>query len=112
MRIEGFAVEPILRVLRQQGLEIAALASRAWKRPARIAERTVTDALVEDKIRYLAWTVNQVTGAVQMTPEGLYGRRKPVAPLRRQEGLAGPSRGAVDRAMLIVTSRGGRSVRI
>ena len=34
-----------------------------------------------------------------MTPEGLYGRRKWVALLRRQEGLAGTSRGAVDRAM-------------
>ena len=34
-----------------------------------------------------------------MTPEGLYGRRKWVALLRRQEGLAGTSRAAVDRAM-------------
>ena len=34
-----------------------------------------------------------------MTPEGLYGRRKWVALLRRQEGLAGTSRGAVDRAI-------------
>ncbi|MBM7823639.1 hypothetical protein JOE55_002013 [Kocuria palustris] len=34
-----------------------------------------------------------------MTPEGLYGRRKWVALLRRLEGLAGTSRGAVDRAM-------------
>ena len=34
-----------------------------------------------------------------MTPEGLYGRRKWVALLRRQAGLAATSRGAVDRAM-------------
>ena len=34
-----------------------------------------------------------------MTPEGLYGRRKWVALLRRRSGLAGTSRGAVDRAM-------------
>ncbi len=34
-----------------------------------------------------------------MTPEGLYGRRKWVALLRRREGLASTSRGAVDRAM-------------
>ena len=99
MRSEGYAVESILRVLRQQGLTIAARTYRAWKRPARIAARTVTDALVEDKIRDFAWTTHPVTGQVQMTPEGLYGRRKWVALLRRQEGLAGTSRGAVDRAM-------------
>lgn len=34
-----------------------------------------------------------------MTPEGLYGRWKWVALLRRQAGLAATSRGAVDRAM-------------
>ena len=99
MRAEGYAVESILRVLRQQGLEIAARTYRAWKNPTRIAARTVTDALVEDKIRELAWTTNRVTGLIQMTPEGLYGRRKWVALLRRQEGLASTSRGAVDRAM-------------
>ncbi|WME24438.1 IS3 family transposase [Brachybacterium sp. GU-2] len=108
MRAEGYAVESILCVLRQQGLEIAARTYRSWKRPARIASRTVTDALVEDKIRDLAWTVNEVTGQVQMTPEGLYGRRKWVALLRRQEGLAGTSRGAVDRAMRTVGLEGVR----
>ncbi|GLI31610.1 hypothetical protein BCONGLO52_24510 [Brachybacterium conglomeratum] len=99
MRADGYAVESILRVLRQQGFRVAARTYRAWKRPARIAERTVTDALVEDKIRDLAWTVNLVTGQLQMTPEGLYGRRKWVALLRRRPGLAGTSRGAVDRVM-------------
>lgn len=72
MRAEGYAVESILRVLRQQGLEIAARTYRAWRRPARIADRTVTDALVEDKVRDLAWKVNPVTGRREMTPEGLY----------------------------------------
>src|SRR5699024_581939 len=43
MRSEGYAVESTLRVLRQQGLEIAARTYRAWRRPARIADRTVTD---------------------------------------------------------------------
>lgn len=99
MRAEGYAVESILRVLHQQGLKIAARTYRAWKRPARIAARTVTDALVEDKIRAVAWTFNEVTGQIHITPEGLYGRRKWVALLRRQDGLAGTSRGAVDRAM-------------
>ncbi|VXC21740.1 conserved hypothetical protein [Citricoccus sp. K5] len=99
MRAEGHAVESILRVLRQQGLKIAARTYRAWKNPARIADRTVTDALVEDKIRELAWEFNEVTGCRQMTPEGLYGRRKMLALLRRRPGLAGTSRGAVDWAM-------------
>ena len=111
MRAEGYAVEPILRVLRQQGLTIAARTYRAWKSPVRIAARTVTDALVEDKIRDLAWTINPATGQVQMTPEGLYGRRKWVALLRRQEGLAGTSRGAVDRAMRTLGLEGIRRVK-
>ncbi|AXK47076.1 hypothetical protein DWV08_16615 [Brachybacterium saurashtrense] len=50
MRVEGYAVEPFLRILRQQGLRIAARTYRSWKRPARIAARTITDALVEDTI--------------------------------------------------------------
>jgi len=99
MRAEGYAVESILRVLRQQGLAIAARTYRSWRRPTHIAARSVTDALAEDKIGDLAWTVNEVTGQVQVTPEGLHGRRKWGALLRRQPGLAGTSRGAVDRAM-------------
>ncbi|OMH30690.1 transposase [Tersicoccus sp. Bi-70] len=99
MRAEGHAVESILRVLHQQGLGIAARTYRAWKSPTLIAARTVTDARVQDKIRELAWTVDEATGRRRMTPEGLYGRRKWVALLRRQDGLAGTSRGAVDRAM-------------
>ena len=78
------------------------------KLPARIAARTVTDALVEDQIRDLAWTVNEATGQVQMTPEGLYGRRKWVALLRCQDGLAGTSGSAVDRAMRTLDLEGVR----
>jgi len=44
-------------------------------------------------------TFNPATGRLQMTPEGLYGRRKWVAVLRRQNGFAGTSHGAVDQAM-------------
>lgn len=49
--------------------------------------------------RALAWTAHQVTGLVLMTPEDLYGHRKMLFLLRRQTGLAGAPRGAVDRAM-------------
>lgn len=69
----------ILRVLRRQGLGIIARTYRAWKNPVRITTRTVADALVEDKIRDMAWTFNEVTGQIQITPEGLYGRRKWIA---------------------------------
>ena len=62
MRADGYAVESILRVLRRQGLAIAARTSRSWKQPARIAARTVTDALLEVRIRDLAWRANPVTG--------------------------------------------------
>lgn len=111
MRAEGYAVESILRVLRQQGLQIAARTYRAWKRPARIAARTVTDALVEDKILDLAWKVSEVTGQVQMTPEGLYGRRKMISLVRRQAGFGSASRGAVDRAMRTLGLGGVRRVK-
>ena len=95
-------------------------ASRAWGslhgptgpgngRPASLTG-PCTDALVEDKVRDLV-TANPVTGQVQMTPEGLYGRRKWVALLRRQAGLAGTSRGAVDRAMHTLGLEGVRRVK-
>src|SRR5699024_10362895 len=102
MRSEGYAVESILRVLRQQGLTIAARTYRAWKRPARIAARTVTDALVEDKIRDFAWTTHPVTEQVQLTPEAWTGGRSgsrcsaarkasPAPPAARWTGPCGPS---------------------
>jgi len=97
MRAEGYAVESVCRVLRDQGLQIAARTYRAWRQPGRpVAARTVTDALVEDKVRDLAWTVDD-DGRRRLTPEGLYGRRKMTALVRRELPDATP--GAVDRAM-------------
>src|SRR5690606_17487575 len=111
MRTGGDAAEAAAPVLHQQGLKIADRTSRSTKRPARIAAPTSSDALVEDKIRDLAWTTNPVTGQVQMTPEGLYGRRKWAALLRRRPGLAGTSRGAADRAMRALGLEGVRRVK-
>ncbi len=110
MRAEGYAVESILRVLRQQGLKIAARTYRSWKSPASIAARTVTDAWSRTRSATSPGP-STATGQVQMTPEGLYGRRKWVALLRRQEGLAGTSRGAVDRAMRTLGLEGVRRVK-
>lgn len=59
MRVESFTAESILRVLHQQGLEIAARIYRAWKRSNCIAAHTVTDALVEDQTRAPTWKANE-----------------------------------------------------
>lgn len=97
MRVRGHAVESICRVLSQQGCEIAARTYRAWRQPEqRIAERTVSDALVENGVRDLAWVVDP-DGRRRLTPEGLYGRRKMLRLVRRSVPDATP--GAVDRAM-------------
>ncbi len=100
MRAEGHAVESIIRVLREQGVKIAARTYRA-RRQGRVSVRTVTDAMVVDAVREAAWTtVVDAAGAARrkMTPEGLYGRKKMTAFIRRT-AIADASRGAVDRAM-------------
>jgi putative transposase len=51
---------------------------------------------VEDKVRELAWTLDE-HGRRRLTPEGLYGRRKMTPLVRRSLPDATP--GAVDRAM-------------
>ena len=99
MRAEGHAVESIIRVLHEQGVKIAARTYRAW-RQGLVSTRTVTDALVVDAVRETAWTSVEIAGRQgrKLTPEGLYGRRKMTALLRRTR-IPNASRGAVDRAM-------------
>ena len=97
MRAEGYAVESVCRVLREQGCQIAARTYRAWKRANRpVAARTISDAQVFDVVREAAWTSDH-PGHRRLTPEGLYGRRKMTALVRRRLPEASP--GAVDRAM-------------
>lgn len=104
MRAEGLAVESVCRVLSEQGCQIAARTYRSWTQAHRaVAARTVADALVEDKVRALAWHVDD-HGARRLTPEGLYGRRKMFRLVRRSIPEASP--GAVDRAMRSVGLRG------
>lgn len=81
MRAEGHAVESVCRVLREQGCQVAARTYRAWKR-ARPASRTLRDAAVVDAIRTVCWRRDE-HGMLRLTPEGLYGRRKLTAHLRR-----------------------------
>lgn len=97
-RAQGHAVESICRVLREQGLAVAARTYRAWKQADRvIAGRTHSDAQVLDAVRDLAWATDS-QGRRRLTPEGLYGRRKMTALVRRRR-LPDASAGAVDRAM-------------
>jgi transposase InsO family protein len=110
-RSEGHAVESVCRVLREQGCQVAARTYRAWRR-ARPAPRTVSDAQVVDVVRGLVWTTDR-QGRRKMTPEGLYGRRKMTALVRRR-GLPDASPGSVDRAMKLLGLNGirrGRGVR-
>lgn len=97
MRSERHAVESICRVLREQGCQVAARTYRSWAQPDRTpAARVVTDAVTEDRVRRLAWTIDE-HGCRRLTPEGLYGRRKMTAMVRRS--IPGTSPGSVDRAM-------------
>ena len=108
MRSEGHAVESICRVLREQGCQIAARTYRSWAQPDRaLAERVRVDAVVEDQVRDLAWRIDE-HGCRRLTPEGLYGRRKMTAMVRRQMPTTSP--GSVDRAMrsLACKASGGR----
>jgi transposase InsO family protein len=58
-RGSGHTVESVCRVLREQGLQIAARTYRAWRTANRsVAERTVSDAAVIDAVRDIAWTRN------------------------------------------------------
>ena len=98
MRSRGHAVESVCRVLREQGCQIAARTYRAWKQSGRpVAARTVSDAHVINAVRDIAWATGSDRRR-KLTPEGLYGRRKMTAYLRRTV-MPDASAGSVDRAM-------------
>ncbi|GAS97474.1 ISRs2 transposase [Mycolicibacterium canariasense] len=96
MRAAGYRVESICTVLREQGLQIAPRTYRTWK-TAPPSARTLSDAHLTDALL-----------ATVGSPEGMYGRRKMTAHLRREghrvaactvdrlmrdEGLSGITRG-------------------
>ena len=100
MRAEGHAVESVCRVLRQEGCQIAARTYRAWRHRSASA-RDTSDAVLLNVLHDLVGT-----------PEGLYGRRKMTAWLRRQGHHVGAGR--VDRLMRVAGMNGvrrGRPVR-
>jgi transposase InsO family protein len=102
MRSHGHAVESICRILREQGCQIAARTYRSWKQSGRVvAARTVSDAHVVHAVRDIAWTTKADADGMavrKLSPEGLYGRRKMTAYLRRTV-MPEASSGSVDRAM-------------
>lgn len=98
MRSEGFPVESVCRVLTSEGCRIAARTYRWLTQPGRPpSARSQSDAQVLDLIEALAWTTDH-QGRRILAPEGLYGRRKMTALVRRR-GLPQASPGSVDRAM-------------
>jgi transposase InsO family protein len=106
-RERGVAVESILNVLSEEGLPIAARTYRSWRQGV-VAARTHTDALIADTIRDLAWRPVVLADGRrrrQLAAEGLYGRRKMLALVRRH-GHPDASRGAVDRAMRLLGLQG------
>jgi putative transposase len=103
MRARKFRVESICRVLTEQGVAVTGRTYRNWKNAAP-STRTITDAGLTDALL-----------ATVGTPEGLYGRRKMTAYLRRQghrvaactvdrlmgdEGLSGVVRGRKHRTTI------------
>lgn len=71
MRAQGFGVEPVCAVLREQGCHLAPRTYRAW-RQALPSDRSIRDA-------YLTYALRETIDK----PEGLYGRRKMTVHLRR-----------------------------
>jgi transposase InsO family protein len=107
LRSQGHAVESICRVLREQGCRVAARTYRSWKQAdGQVATRTVTDAMVIDAVRDLAWTTD-AQGCRKLAPEGLYGRRKMTALVRRR-CRPDATAGSVDRAMRLLGLSGVR----
>jgi putative transposase len=103
MRAQNYRVESICRVLTEHGVPVAGRTYRSWKR-AQPSARTLTDAALTDALR-----------ATIGTPEGMYGRRKMTAHLRRlgyqvaacavdrlmrDEGLSGVVRGGRHRTTI------------
>ena len=110
MRACHYRVESICRLLTAQGVQVAPRTYRNWK-TAHLSGRALADAYLTDALRA---TVN--------TPEGMYGRRKMTAHLRRHghrvaactidrlmrdEGMCGLVRGGKHRTT-IPADQGGR----
>jgi putative transposase len=103
MRVKGHAVESVCRVLREQGCQIAARTYRDWRARRAPAARTIRDAQVINAIHDVCWRRDDA-GVLRLTPEGLYGRRKLTAYLRR--GGLPVAESTVGRCMKLIGHQG------
>ena len=87
MRACHYRVESICRVLTAQGVQVAPRTYRNWK-IASPSDRALADAYLTDALR-----------ATMNAPEGMYGRRKMTAHLRRQGHR---TRGGGERLLLLL----------
>jgi putative transposase len=83
MRAEGRAVESTCAVLTSLGVPVAARTYRACKAARSVAPQLLELAYLMNLIHTLAFFLDPVTGKNRLRPEGLYGRRKMTAALRR-----------------------------
>ena len=83
MREEGRAVESTCAVLTSLGVPVAARTYRAWKATRSVAPRMLELAYLMNAIHTIAFMLDPLTGKNRLRPEGLYGRRKMTAALRR-----------------------------
>lgn len=97
----GHSVESICRILTSQGCQLAARTYRSWASSSQsAADRTASDAIVEDAVGDVVWTIDEhdpMPGVRRLTPKELYGRRKMTALIQRH--IPHASSGSVDRAM-------------
>ena len=99
-------------MLRERGCQIAARTYRAWRAARQPAARTASDAMVINAIFDARFTTDP-DGRRQLTPEGLYGRRKMTAYPRRN-GFPDIAACTVNRCMRVLRVQGvrrGRKVR-
>lgn len=105
----GHAVESVCRVLRGQGCQVAARTYRAWRGRRALSTQQVELAYLMNNIHALAYGWDAAAGQYRLTPEGLYGRRKMTALLRRRGHAV--SYGRVHTAMVALGHNGIRRAR-
>ena len=107
---QGLPVESVCRVLRVQGLQVAARTYRAWQAASSVSAQLLAMAYLVNAVHSLAFVLDPVTGRWRLRPEGLYGRRKMTALLARR-GVSGATAGRVDAAMRLLGHNGIRRAR-
>jgi len=83
LRAEGRAVESTCAVLTSLGVPVAARTYRAWKAARSASPRMLELAYLMNLIHTVVFVFDPATGKNRLRPEGLYGRRKMAAALRR-----------------------------